>query len=76
MMTNNFDKFIKPGVIDLIVIGDEDALEDMFNHYDKFIKNLCTKYLYNNGVVYKHFDEDKEQSLKILLVNAIKKFKY
>lgn len=63
------------GVIALAVIGDEDAMQEVFNQYDRLINYILFCEIRNwqlNSTLMPI--EDMEQQVKADLVKAIKKF--
>lgn len=77
MICKYTQNLLNQNIIDLAVIGDENALSEVFKHYGNLIRKYCTrKYCDNNGNSYLYFDEDKEQKLKIHLANAIKNYRF
>jgi len=77
-MSNEFiKKLLKPNIIDLALSGDENALSEIFKHYQSLILENCKKKYYdNNGIIHYYYDEDKEQKIKEHLTDAIKRYEF
>ena len=68
---------LSSNTINLAIIGDENALSELFKHYSSLIRKHCTKKYYDiNGNSYLYFDEDKEQKLKEHIVTAVKHYRF
>ncbi len=77
MICEYTQNLLNQNTIDLAIIGDENALSEIFKHYSSLIRKHCTKKCYDiNGNSYLYFDEDKEQKLKEHIAAAVRNYRF
>lgn len=58
-------------VIESAHAGDPSAMDRVLRHYDKYIKTLCTRKLYDCVLSHYYVDEYMKRHLEIKLITAI-----